>query len=117
MGIIMIDVTPFGDGTIQLVHLPGHAAGLVVTLIQNNGKKVLYFSDGGYATRSWKEMLLSGVLEDKNAGYKSLKWIRDTSISEDCIDYGTPSWYGLVSRSWYRLSKFPNLPRNAGPRI
>lgn len=75
-----------GDGTIQLVHIPGHAAGLVATLIQNNSKKVLYFSDGGYATRSWKEMLLPGVIEDKKAGYKSLEWIRDISLSNECID-------------------------------
>ncbi len=75
-----------GDGTIQLVHIPGHAAGLAATLIRNNDKKILYFSDGGYASRSWKEMLLPGVIEDKKAGFESLEWIRDVSISQDCID-------------------------------
>lgn len=75
-----------GDGTIQLVHIPGHSKGLAATLIQNNDKKVLYFSDGGYATRSWKEMLLPGVVEDKKAALESLKWIRDISLSDDCID-------------------------------
>lgn len=75
-----------GDGTIQIVHIPGHSAGLAATLIRNNGKQVLYFSDGGYATRSWKEMLLPGVIEDKAAAYKSLEWIRDVSSSLDCID-------------------------------
>lgn len=75
-----------GDGTIQMVHIPGHSAGLAATLIRNNDKQVLYFSDGGYATRSWKEMLLPGVIEDKAAAYKSLEWIRDVSMSLDCID-------------------------------
>lgn len=75
-----------GDGTIQMVHIPGHSEGLAATLIRNNDKQVLYFSDGGYATRSWKEMLLPGVIEDKAAAYKSLEWIRDVSMSLDCID-------------------------------
>ena len=75
-----------GDGTIQLVHIPGHSKGLAATLISNNDRKAMYFSDGGYATRSWKEMILPGICEDKAAAYKSLEWIRDISSSPDCID-------------------------------
>ncbi len=75
-----------GDGSIQFVHIPGHSKGLAATLISNNGKQALYFSDGGYATRSWKEMLLPGVCEDKEAARKSLEWIREISLSDSCID-------------------------------
>ena len=75
-----------GDSSIQLVHIPGHSKGLVATLISNNGKQVLYFSDGGYATRSWKDMLLPGVCENKEAAYKSLEWIRDISCTNSCVD-------------------------------
>lgn len=75
-----------GDGTVQLVHIPGHSKGLTATLISNNRKQVLYFSDGGYATRSWKEMLLQGVCEDKAAARRSLKWIREISLLDTCLD-------------------------------
>ncbi len=75
-----------GDDTIQFVHIPGHSKGLSATLISNNGKQVLYFSDGGYATRSWKEWLLPGVCEDKVAARKSLEWIREITLSDSCVD-------------------------------
>lgn len=75
-----------GDGTIQLVHIPGHCKGLSATLVSNNERRALYFSDGGYATRSWKDMVLPGICEDTKAAYKSLEWIRDVSSAPDCID-------------------------------
>ena len=75
-----------GDGTVQLVHIPGHSKGLFATLVSNNGKRAMYFSDGGYATRSWKELILPGLCEDKKAAQKSLEWIKTVSESPDCID-------------------------------
>lgn len=54
--------------------------------LSNNGKQVLYFSDGGYSTRSWKELLLPGVCEDRKVAYKSLEWIREVSLSDACVD-------------------------------
>lgn len=75
-----------GDGSVQLVHIPGHSKGLFATLVSNNGKRVMYFSDGGYATRSWKELILPGICEDKKSALKSLEWIKSVSESSDCID-------------------------------
>jgi hypothetical protein len=36
-----------------------------VKITREDGKYVLLFSDGGYATKSWKEMITSDVSLDK----------------------------------------------------
>lgn len=46
---------------------------------------MLLFSDGGYAEKSWKEMLVSGIADDRVMQEKSLKWIREESIHPDCV--------------------------------
>lgn len=53
---------------------------------RDDGKYVLLFSDGGYATKSWKEMITSGVSLDKEMQKKSLLWIRQQSMDPDCIE-------------------------------
>ena len=76
----------FGDGSVKMIAIPGHSDGLCAVKIKNDdGKYVLLFSDGGYATKSWKEMILPGVSTDKAAQRKSLAWIREESMSENYI--------------------------------
>lgn len=76
----------FGDGSVKMIAIPGHSDGLCAVKVKNDeGKYVLLFSDGGYATKSWKEMILPGVSTDKAAQRKSLAWIREESMSENCI--------------------------------
>lgn len=77
----------FGDGTVELINIPGHTAGLVATKITNpdTGKFMLYFGDGGYGEKSWKEMITSGISMDKQAQKKSLAWIRQQSLDPNCI--------------------------------
>ena len=41
---------------------------------------------GGYATKSWKEMITSGVSLDKVMQRKSLQWIREQSMDANCIE-------------------------------
>lgn len=75
-----------GDGSIQLIHIPGHADGLFAVKIKNNeGKFVLLYSDGGYAQRSLDEMITSGIATDKKLQKKSLAWIKEQSQDENCI--------------------------------
>lgn len=75
-----------GDGVIKLINIPGHSDGLFAVKITYNNKYVLLFSDGGYASKSWKEMILPGISMDKEKQYKSLQWIRDMSLNENCIE-------------------------------
>ena len=77
----------FGDGSVVMVNIPGHCDGLCAVKIKNeDGKFVLLYSDGGYATKSWKEMITSGVAEDKKQQYQSLEWIRQQSMDANCIE-------------------------------
>lgn len=77
----------FGDGSVKMIAIPGHSSGLCALKVKNEeGKYVLLFSYGGYATKSWKEMIPSGVCEDKAAQTKSLAWIREQSMSADCLE-------------------------------
>lgn len=77
----------FGDGSIKMINIPGHCDGLcAVKITREDGKYVLLFSDGGYATKSWKEMITSGVSLDKKMQRKSLQWIRDQSMDANCIE-------------------------------
>lgn len=77
----------FGDGSIELVNIPGHADGLFAVKVKNaEGKFVLLFSDGGYAEKSWKQMITSGISLDKDKQKKSLQWIREQSMDENCLE-------------------------------
>ena len=77
----------FGDGSVKMINIPGHCDGLcAVKITREDGKFVLLFSDGGYATKSWKEMITSGVSLDKEMQRKSLQWIRDQSMDANCIE-------------------------------
>ena len=76
-----------GDGSIELINIPGHSDGLFAVKIRNEeGKFVLPFSDGGYARKSWEEMITSGIAADKQLQKKSLQWIREQSLDPDCIE-------------------------------
>lgn len=77
----------FGDGSVKMINIPGHCDGLCAVKVKNqDGKYVLIFSDGGYAAKSWKDMVTSGICIDKAAQRKSLEWIREQSMSEDCVE-------------------------------
>ena len=73
---------------VLLTHLDcDHANGLrAVKITREDGRYVLLFSDGGYATKSWKEMITSGVSLDKEMQRKSLQWIREQSMDANCIE-------------------------------
>lgn len=77
----------FGDGSIELINISGHADGLFAVRIKNDaGKYVLLVSDGGYAEKSWKKTITSGISLDKNEQEKSLKWIREQSNDKNCLE-------------------------------
>lgn len=78
----------FGDGSVLLINIEGHSDGLSALKITNkeNGNYVLLYSDGGYATKSWKEMILPGIIDNKDRGKKTLEWIREESLNPHCIE-------------------------------
>ena len=76
----------FGDKTIELIKIPGHTSGLTAVKINKNEKFVLLFSDGGYAKKSWEEMIPPGTALDEEMALKSLKWIREISLDKNCVE-------------------------------
>lgn len=77
----------FGDGSVVQINIPGHCPGLCATRIAgDDGRFVLLFSDGGYARKSWEQMITSGICDDKEAQKKSLVWIREQSLSDGCVE-------------------------------
>lgn len=52
----------------------------------DEGKFVLLFSDGGYANKSWEDMITSGIAADKEKQKQSLAWIREQSLDENCVE-------------------------------
>lgn len=76
-----------GDGSIEIVNIPGHADGLFAVKVKNEEVKfVLLFSDGGYARKSWEEMITSGIAADKALQKQSLAWIRAQSLDPICVE-------------------------------
>jgi len=76
----------FGDGSVLLINIPGHSAGQVaVKITGKDGKFVLLCADGGYAEKSWKEMITSGISADKTAQRRSLEWIKAQSEAPRCL--------------------------------
>lgn len=76
----------FKDGSILLVHTPGHTAGVVSVLVQANGKSFLMFADCGYARKSWEEMIGPGIAWDMEQAMTSLEWIRKISMQASCVE-------------------------------
>lgn len=77
----------FGDGSVTMVNIPGHCAGLCAVKVTNaEGRFVLLFSDGGYARQSWEKMITSGICQDKRLQRQSLQWIREQSLKPECIE-------------------------------
>jgi len=76
----------FRDGTIELINIPGHTSGLCAMKISNGGGFVLLFADGGYAEKSWKELIRPGTALDGSMAMKSLKWIHDTALDPNCVE-------------------------------
>lgn len=75
-----------GDGSIELVNIPGHTSGLTAVKLNDGGKFVLLFSDGGYAKKSWQDLIPPGTALDEELAFKSLLWIREMSLQENCIE-------------------------------
>ena len=75
----------FGDGSLFLVHTPGHSEGMFSLLVKMNESWLLLASDVGYAKKSWEQMILPGVTSNKIHAKKSLEWIQSFSQRKDCI--------------------------------
>lgn len=75
------------DGSVQLVNIPGHTEGLVAVKITNGqGRYVLIDSDGAYGRKSWEDMILPGIADNRQEQLASLQWIREMSMNGNCVE-------------------------------
>ncbi|UUZ82480.1 N-acyl homoserine lactonase family protein [Paenibacillus sp. P26] len=75
----------YGDGTVYLVHTPGHTAGLTSVLARVEGGWLLLVSDAAYSESSWSEPILPGNTSSDEEALSSLEWIREFSRRDDCL--------------------------------
>jgi glyoxylase-like metal-dependent hydrolase (beta-lactamase superfamily II) len=77
----------FGDGTIQMIWVPGHCKGLAATKIQAAGseKFVLLTSDAGYASKSWMEHISPGVADNREDASLALDWVKSQAENPNCL--------------------------------
>ncbi|MGI6229832.1 MAG: N-acyl homoserine lactonase family protein [Tractidigestivibacter sp.] len=77
----------FGDGSIVCIAIPGHSDGLcAVRVSADDGRFVLLFSDGGYGEKSWRELIPSGIANNRADQMTSLRWIREQSLDPKCVE-------------------------------
>ena len=72
-------------------------------VVADDGRFVLLFSDGGYAAKSWQEMITSGITADKEKQKASLAWIREQSLAPSTRPIGS------ASATWYRSTSSPSM--------
>lgn len=76
----------FGDGSFVMVNIPGHSKGLCALKITgSDGRFALLYADGGYARKSWEQLITSGIADDKAAQKRSLQWIQEQSMDANCV--------------------------------
>ncbi len=73
-----------GDGSIQLVAVPGHAAGQTALLIQNKDAFIILCADAAYNAKSWNESLLPGITTNKKKAKCALEWLATMSKKDNC---------------------------------
>lgn len=65
----------FGDGTLLLVHTPGHSRGLFSVMIRGNDGYIILGNDAAYLPESFSLHKIPGFAVDKTLAEKSLDWL------------------------------------------
>lgn len=75
----------FGDGSVQLINVPGHTDGQFAAKIHNGRRFALLVADAAFSPRSWEEMITPGFGFNAAAQRKTLAWICTEAASPDCV--------------------------------
>lgn len=76
----------FGDGSVQLVALPGHSAGMTGLLLQDGEKFVIITGDGAYCHASWEKELLPGITYNRALAARTVHWLHEMSLKPGCVE-------------------------------
>lgn len=75
----------FGDGSILLIHTPGHTHGLFSARISNGDQYVLLVGDTAYTQRSMDEKILPGFTVNTLLAKQSLDWVCQCRQDKNCL--------------------------------
>lgn len=77
----------YGDGTLVAYLVPGHTAGSVVVIARDKETNAfaIIAGDTGYNADSWKDLQLPGPLYNKENMYRSLAFVRERMLADNCI--------------------------------
>lgn len=93
----------YGDGSVVIVQVPGHSAGLCATIVRTSTESTsdpatwapgigedsrefyLLTSDVGYGRPSFDEGLRPGVVVDASQAERSLQWVREVEKDPRCL--------------------------------
>lgn len=91
-----------GDGTIQLIPMYGHSAGMTAVRVGTSEQYVIIAGDAGYLRDSWMKEILPGVTWNKEKTKISLHKLHQYGMDEKCkailMTHDTeklPSYYEL----------------------
>lgn len=65
----------FGDGTLLLVHTPGHSRGMFSVMLRGSREYIVLGSDAAYLPESFSQSRLPGFLVNAAQAEKSLGWL------------------------------------------
>ena len=74
----------FDDGTVQLVHTPGHTRGMFSVLIRGADGYVVLGNDAAYLPESFSQHRIPGFTVDNDLAEKSLDWLIQCKNDPDC---------------------------------
>lgn len=75
----------FGDGSVKIIFTPGHSAGSVAVIVNDNNKFAVIAGDNGYNRSSWDNITLPGPIYNEENMKKALQWIQEMNCKENCI--------------------------------
>lgn len=74
----------FGDGSLILLHFPGHTDGQFGALLRGSSGFALLTADAAFDRRSWEELRIPGYGFNPEAQLKCLRYIQQRSRESDC---------------------------------
>ena len=74
----------FGDGTVKLLPMHGHSAGMTAVKVSGISGFVVIAGDCGYGRPSWEDQILPGVEWDRKEAKKSLEKLRQFGMDTNC---------------------------------
>lgn len=75
----------FNDGTVLLVHTPGHSHGLFSVMIRGKDKYIVLGNDGAYLQSSFTEHKIPGFTVNNQLANKTLDWLIRCKADPSCI--------------------------------